>query len=685
MRGNSSRSGKMRDGQEAWSRSLWLRYGVALASVAIAAVVRALLDHVLGPHAPFVTFSGAIALAMWFGGWGPGLIAVILGLVTADFFFIAPRYTLFQEPSLTNVIGNLSYCGVGLIICVAGRALHRAKSRAETSTASLREGEKRFADIVGLAMDAIITIDSEQRIVMFNGAAEKMFRCSATEAIGSSLDRFIPERHRAAHAGHVRRFAQSSESSRTAERREAVSALRADGEKFRLEASISKTEVGGTTLFTAILRDVTERKALEDALRESEQRFHTLANNMSQLSWMADSKGWIFWYNQRWLDYTGRTLKEMQGWGWKKVHHPDHVNRVLTRIQQSWDTGDPWEDTFPLRGKDGQYRWFLSRALPVRDGNGEVRWFGTNTDVTDLREAQEALLAARDDLTKVNVGLEAKVLERTSKLRETIGELEALSYGIIHDLRAPLRAMHTCAQYLAEECGASVGAEGHDYIQRIMTSSNRMDKLVQDVLTYSEVIRTELKLEAVNTDQLLRGILDSYPQLCENNADVQIEGKLPTLLANEAALTQCVSGLLSNAVKFVAPGICPRVRIGAEALDQTENLMRSVGSSTGTCWMRLWVQDNGIGIDREYWGQIFQMFQRLDKRYPGTGIGLPVVRKAAERMGGKVGFESDPGKGSRFWIELRSADTTFANDPLPRTITGESFVDSRTAVFASTL
>lgn len=100
-----------------------------------------------------------------------------------------------------------------------------------------------------------------------------------------------------------------------------------------------------------------------DAVRESEERFHTLADHMSQFAWMANAKGWIYWYNQRWFDYTGATLDEMQGWGWKKVHHPDHIGRVVTRIQHSWDTGQFWEDTFPLRGKDGEYRWFLSRSV----------------------------------------------------------------------------------------------------------------------------------------------------------------------------------------------------------------------------------------------------------------------------------------------------------------------------------
>ncbi|HEX2163693.1 MAG TPA: PAS domain S-box protein [Thermoanaerobaculia bacterium] len=128
------------------------------------------------------------------------------------------------------------------------------------------------------------------------------------------------------------------------------------------------------------------------ALRESERDFRALANSIHQLAWMADGSGSIFWYNDRWYEYTGSTLEEMRGWGWRKVLHPDHVARVVERIRKTFETGEPWEDTFPLRGRTGEYRWFLSRALPLHDDEGRVvRWFGTNTDVTEQRRAVDAL------------------------------------------------------------------------------------------------------------------------------------------------------------------------------------------------------------------------------------------------------------------------------------------------------
>jgi PAS domain S-box-containing protein len=155
--------------------------------------------------------------------------------------------------------------------------------------------------------------------------------------------------------------------------------------------------------------DISDRKRAQQALTESEMRFRALADNIAQLAWMTDPTGWIYWYNQRWLDYTGTTLEEMQGWGWQKVHHPEHVDRVVEKFRQHIQMGKSWEDTFPLRAKDGTYRWFLSRALPICDVQGQVlQWFGTNTDITEqmtveaaLRQSEERFRIALDNFFMV--------------------------------------------------------------------------------------------------------------------------------------------------------------------------------------------------------------------------------------------------------------------------------------------
>lgn len=162
---------------------------------------------------------------------------------------------------------------------------------------------------------------------------------------------------------------------------------------------------------------------LRRELETSQQQFEALAQNIPQLAWMADSKGFIYWYNQRWYDYTGTTLEQMQGWGWRDVHHPDHVDRVVERIQHAWDTGEFWEDTFPLRGADGEYRWFLSRANPLKDDDGNVLlWCGTNTDVTEQRAANDRIVMLMREVNHRSRNMLATVqaiVNRTASARDS--------------------------------------------------------------------------------------------------------------------------------------------------------------------------------------------------------------------------------------------------------------------------
>lgn len=250
-----------------------------------------------------------------------------------------------------------------------------------------------------------------------------------------------------------------------------------------------------------------------------------------------------------------------------------------------------------------------------------------------LREAEIRLRQYADDL-------ERTVAQRTAKLQEMVAELEAYSYSVSHDLRAPLRAMTGYARVLQEDCRQNLGPDGNCYLDRIINASSRMDRLIQDILSYSSISRSEIILQRVDLQQLVNDIVQQYPALNPADAGISIEGPLPNVLAQEASLGQSISNLLSNAVKFTRNGCPASVRIWAEP----------VGNN-----VRLWIEDKGIGISPEYQERIFSVFERIpcDSKYEGTGIGLAIVRRAVERMGGKVGVESELGKGSRFWLLLR--------------------------------
>jgi PAS domain S-box-containing protein len=228
-------------------------------------------------------------------------------------------------------------------------------------------------------------------VVAWNPAAARMFGYPAEEAIGQTLaELIIPPRFREAHLNGLQKYLATGEA-KYLNRRVEATAVRRNGPEFPVELTITRVPGEGRPWFTGYLRDISERKQAETALRSREAQFRTLADNIAQFAWMADESGSIFWYNKRWFDYTGTRLEEMRGWGWNKVHHPDHGERVLEKFRRSIETGEIWEDTFPLRGKDGRYRWFLSRAVPIHDESGKiVRWFGSNTDVTEQRLLSEA-------------------------------------------------------------------------------------------------------------------------------------------------------------------------------------------------------------------------------------------------------------------------------------------------------
>lgn len=239
--------------------------------------------------------------------------------------------------------------------------------------------------------------------------------------------------------------------------------------------------------------------------------------------------------------------------------------------------------------------------------------------------------------------LEDQVRARTAELQERNDELEAFGYSISHDLRAPLRAMQGFSQALLEDCGDRLDAMGREYAERIVAGARRMDELIRDLLAYSRVSRAELQLVRVPLSPVAqRALAELSGALRARNATVHVDEPLPVVLGHPATLSQVLMNLLGNGLKFVPPERIPELRVGAEQRDSI---------------VRVWVEDNGIGIAPEHQARIFRVFERLHSTddYPGTGIGLAIVRKAVERMGGQVGVESRLGHGSRFWVELKVA------------------------------
>jgi PAS domain S-box-containing protein len=259
-------------------------------------------------------------------------------------------------------------------------------------------------------------------------------------------------------------------------------------------------------------------------------------------------------------------------------------------------------------------------------------------DITERKRSEDALRIAKDTQ---GAELERLVAERTGQLRETIRELDGFSYSMSHDMRAPLRAMQSYAQFLLDEYGGKLDEQGTNYLLQIVRSAGRLDRLTQDVLSYTRILHMELPMDRVDLDRLVRDIVEAFPYGRPIKPEIQIKGTLPKVLGNEALLAQCISNLLNNAAKFVSPGTIPQVEISAEAIDDD--------------WIRVWFKDNGVGIAPENQERVFRLFERIHaaSEYEGTGIGLSIVSRAIERMGAQVGFESVLGKGSNFWLQLK--------------------------------
>jgi signal transduction histidine kinase len=263
-----------------------------------------------------------------------------------------------------------------------------------------------------------------------------------------------------------------------------------------------------------------------------------------------------------------------------------------------------------------------------------------NRDEDAARAKLDWMLAR---LQQLGEDVEKHVQERTASLRESVAQLEEFSFSVSHDLRGPVRAMKGYAEMALEEYGDCLDARGREFIERIVSGSSRMERLIHDVLTYSRLAQCEIKLQRTSFRKLLQELFRERPEIQPPNAEITVREPLHDVLAHERSLTQAVSNLLTNGVKFVARGTVPRLQIWTERRDGK---------------VRLWVEDNGIGIKPEAQGRLFSMFERVhqDGGYDGTGLGLAIVRKAAERMGGCVGMESDGVSGSSFWIELKAAD-----------------------------
>jgi PAS domain S-box-containing protein len=490
----------------------------------------------------------------------------------------------------------------------------------------LRKSQEQLAGVIGSAMDAIITIDDEQHIVLFNSAAERMFRFPSEDAIGKPLDRFIPQRFHPAHRGHIEDFGRTHVTKRAMGSLGAIFGLRADGEEFPIEASISQLESEGRKFYTVILRDITERKRSEEALKE-QARILDLAPvlirdlNDRILFWNTGTEQLFGWKSEEALDKLTYELLQTE------------FPRPLEEIKARLFAHGHWEGELVHTRRDGKRVVVASHWVLHKIDNDEPRAvLEINNDITERRRAEK-------EIRRLNEELEQRVADRTAQLQAVNKELEAFSYSVSHDLRAPLRHINGFSQALLEDYADKLDETGKSYLQEVRGASQEMAQLIDDVLQLARVTRSEMRRELTNLSELAQSIVAELRKRDAGRAvAVQIEEGLSTN-GDKRLLRIMLSNLLGNAWKFTSKHEQAEIVLGYEPKD---------GETV------YFVRDNGAGYDMAFADKLFGAFQRLHTgdEFDGTGIGLATVQRIVNRHGGRVWAEGAVSKGATFYFTL---------------------------------
>lgn len=394
-----------------------------------------------------------------------------------------------------------------------------------------------------------------------------------------------------------------------------------------------KDKVGKLIRWVGINTDINDLKQAEALLLQRQMQLETMSEVIAQIVWTANADGFVDYFNSRWVEYTGLTLDQTKGWDWKPVLHPDDLPNCINRWSEALSTGNRFEIEYRFRRADGVYRWHLGLAMAVRDEHGcIVKWVGSCTDINEQRERSdtlEQLVRART----LELDHLAKDLARSNK------ELEQFAYVASHDLQEPLRTVISFCGLLDRRSRGALDADSTKYLDVILESSARMQQLIKDLLLYARLqsqgnpakpvelgICLNLAIKALNT------------AILESDAKITYD-EMPTVTGDPTQLSLLFQNLIANSIKF-RRDVPPEIHIGVSRVEAGWEI---------SC------NDNGIGMKMEYSERIFEIFQRLHSRskFEGTGIGLAICKRIAERHGGTISVDSSPGKGSTFIFTIK--------------------------------
>jgi two-component system CheB/CheR fusion protein len=496
-----------------------------------------------------------------------------------------------------------------------------------------QEQSALLAAIVDGSQDGIIGKSLDGIITSWNPAAARMYGYTAEEAIGKPMSLIIPP-HRMSELPGLYEQIKRGQTIKSFE----TERVARDGKVLAISLTLSpiRNDRGEVVGVSGIDRDITEEKLAQ----ERRARLAAIVDSSDDAIIGKTLDGIITSWNAGAKRIFGYTAEEMVGHSIMAIIPPEKREEEL-KILATLRSGKSIEhyETSRLR-KDGCRIDVSLTSSPIRNSRGEI--IGASKiarDVTEQKQAQAALTDAQRRLHNHAEELQRLVAERTANLEQTIESLEGVCYTIAHDLRAPLRAVQSFTQVLLEDYGKKFDPEGRQFAERIVAAATRMDILINDLLAYAKLSHTQLPIEPLDLNDEMRRVREQLAAEISTQEGELTFGKLPTVMANQIVLDQALANLISNSLKFVPPGTKPKIEIGAAERD---------GSTA-----RIYIQDNGIGIPPEHRERVFGLFQRLHhEEYPGTGVGLAIVKKGIERMGGRVSIEEPEKGGTRFIIEL---------------------------------
>ncbi len=608
-------------------RSYSKAFATSLPLLIITLLIRWQFRETLGERGLYSTFLPAVIIAAHFGGVWPGLTLTLLGVLGTN--LMLSSHILKLDPKATaDSLALLMFVGTGIVISVLSESVHRTYQRnlilerRRQAQLAIQQTEERFTHLMRHSSDMIGIVAPDGRILYVTPSVKRILGYQPDERVGQNIqdDPIVHPDDRAATLAFFKLISERPGISVNAEFR-----LRHANGNWRDIEAVGQILLDESGALIINCRDVTDRKQAERTIHENEQRWGSLTKMLPQLIWTANADGTVDYYSPQFMKFTGKTSEELYQEGWKNLIPEEDYSAVISQWKACVASSENFNLEFRIRGADGISHWFKVQAVPVRDYDGTViRWLGSCTDISELKQAEADLLAAKDNAETAN---QAK---------------DEFLANVSHEIRTPMNAILGMTNLLLD---SSLDEFQHDLMQTVKSAGDNLLTIINDLLDYSKMDagKLELELTPFSPGQTVRDVVNLLePRIETRNLKLicEIGESVPeTVLGDASRLRQVLMNLLTNGIKFTPSG---EVKVSVELSDRNEEQVA----------LTFHVQDTGIGIAPERQHSIFEAFEQEDtsttRKYGGTGLGLTIASRLVRAMQGEIQLQSTPGKGSTF-------------------------------------